>query len=123
MRKTLTIVAALAFPFFAATAHAACTLEAEPVIPDGKTATAEDLKAAVASIKTYQKTLAEYRKCLSGERAAADDAAPKDEPEDAKKARAAAETAAYNQSVDKEEALVARYGEARKAFNATHPPK
>ena len=123
MKSMFTLAAALTLPVLAGAAQAACTLEAEPAIPDGKTATAEALKTAVTAIKASQVTLAEYRDCLGTERAAADDAAPEDEPEDAKKARASAETAAYNQSVEKEEALVAKYVEARKAFSAANPPK
>ena len=39
MKKIVTLAAALAMPLLTATAFAACTLEAEPSIPDGATAT------------------------------------------------------------------------------------
>ena len=113
MRKTLTIVAALAFPFFAATAHAACTLEAEPAIPDGKSATLDQMKAAQAAVKAYG---ADYRTCLDAEAAAANAAAPKDESADAENLRATATAAAYNGSIDKQTALAAKFNDAVKAY-------
>ncbi len=115
MRKTLTIVAALAFPFFAATAHAACTLEAEPVIPDGASATLDQMKAAQAAVKAYG---VDYRACLDTEAAAANAAAPKDESADAENVRATATAAAYNGSIDKQTALAAKFNDAVKAYKA-----
>lgn len=43
-----------------------CVLEAEaPVMPDPKTATAEDRAATIAAIKEYQAVLGEYRECVT----------------------------------------------------------
>ena len=43
-----------------------CVLEAEaPVMPDPKTATAEDRAATIAAIKDYQAKLGEYRECVT----------------------------------------------------------
>jgi hypothetical protein len=115
MRKIVTLAAALAMPLLTATAFAACTLEAEPAIPDGKTATLDQMKATQAAVKVYGE---DYRKCLDAEAAAADAAAPKDETEDAKKARVAATADAYNGSIDKHTALAAKFNDAVKAYKA-----
>lgn len=115
MTRLFTLAAALALPLLAGAAQAACTLEAEPAIPDGKTATLEQMKAAQAAVKVYGE---DYRKCLDAEAAAAEAAAPKDETEDAKKARAAATASAYNASIDKHTELAGKFNEAVKAYKA-----
>ena len=86
MKKIVTLAAALAMPLLTATAFAACTLEAEPSIPDGSTATLDQMKATQAAVKAYGN---DYRTCLDTEAAAANAAAPKDETDEAKAARAA----------------------------------
>ena len=114
--KTLTTIAAAAtLSLLAAASHAACTLEAEPVIPDGKTATLDQMKATQAAVKAYGN---DYRACLDSEAAAANAAAPKDETADAKNARAAATASAYNASIDKQTALAAKFNDAVKAYKA-----
>lgn len=114
--KTLTVLgAAAALSLLATTTQAACTLEAEPVIPDGKTATLDQMKATQAAVKGYGEA---YRKCLDEEAAAANAAAPKDETADAKNARAAATADAYNASIDKQTALAAKFNDAVKAYKA-----
>lgn len=115
MKSMFTLAAVLTMPLLAGAAQAACTLEAEPAIPDGKTATLDQMKATQAAVKVYGE---DYRKCLDAEAAAADAAAPKDETEDAKKARAAATAAAYNGSIDKHTALAAKFNDAVKAYKA-----
>jgi len=115
MKKIVTLAAALTMPLLTATAFAACTLEAEPSIPDGSTATLDQMKATQAAVKAYGN---DYRTCLDTEAAAANAAAPKDETAEAKAARAASTATAYNTSIDKQAALAARFNDAVKAYKA-----
>ena len=109
---------AVTFSLLATSVQAACTLEAEPEIPDGKTATLDQMKATQAAVKGYGEA---YRKCLDDEAAAADASAPKDEAAEAKSARAAATAEAYNASIDKQTALAAKFNEAVKSYKAAQP--
>jgi hypothetical protein len=115
MKKMFTLAAAMALPLLAASAQAACTLEAAPQIPDGKTATLDQMKATQAAVKAYGN---DYRACLDAEAAAANAAAPKDEKAEAKNARAAVTAEAYNASIDKQTALAASFNDAVKAYKA-----
>ena len=111
MNRTHAFATALTLSLIAPLAQAACTLEAEPAIPDGATATLEQMKTAQASVKTYGEA---YRGCLDSENASV----PADETPEAKAAREQAYTTAYNASIDRQEALAAKFNESVKAYKA-----
>lgn len=86
-----------------------CTLEAEaPAIPDGSTATAEQVDATKQAILDYQKALAPYRECLN---------TIIENAELEKDVRQAA-LDKYNASVDKEKALVESWQKMMAAYKA-----
>lgn len=115
MNRTHAFATAFTLSLLAPLAQAACTLEAEPAIPDGAKATLDQMKAAQASVKTYGEA---YRSCLD----AANAEVPADETAEAKAAREQAYTAAYNASIDRQEALAAKFNESVKAYKAAQPP-
>jgi hypothetical protein len=64
---TLRLFAACAF-MFACTAHADCAFPKAPTsIPDGKTATEEQMLAAMNAFKAYNEEVKGYAKCLEDE--------------------------------------------------------
>jgi len=91
-------------------AHAEeCVLEAPaPTVPDGATATAEQVEATKQSILAFQKALAPYRECLNG---------IMDNTELEKEVRQAA-LDKFNASVDEESALVESWQKMMSAYNA-----
>lgn len=112
MRRTLyaAIAATCVMLVPAGVTHAQeCTLEAEaPDLPDGSTATAEEVEAAKEAILAYQKALVPYRECLDGIMRNA---------ELEKEVREAA-LEKYNASVDDETALVESWQEMMKSYKA-----
>lgn len=111
MNRTHAFATALTLSLIAPLANAACTLEAEPSIPDGATATLDQMKAAQAAVKGFGEG---YRSCLDAENAKV----PAEETAEAKVAREQAYTAAYNASIDRHEALAAKFNESVKAYKA-----
>jgi len=91
-------------------AQAECALPAAPIIPDGNVASQDELVAAQQAMKAYQGTLTEYRECLAGM-----DAAVVPESEGAEE-KTASILAAYNASVDSEEAVAEQFNTAVRAF-------
>ncbi|MEM8987540.1 MAG: hypothetical protein AAGC95_12545 [Pseudomonadota bacterium] len=90
-------------------AEETCTLgAAAPQVPDGATASEDELKAAMQSIKDFQGALSPYRDCLN---AIADDA---DKPLEDREAA----LQKFNESVDMETAVVEAWTKTVKAFNA-----
>lgn len=86
-----------------------CVLEAKaPEVPDGTTATAEQVEATKQGIVAYQKALAPYRECLN---------AIVDNAELEKEVRQAA-LDKHNASVDEETALVEKWQEMMAAYKA-----
>ena len=65
LKKIIAVAAAGAFMIGAGFAND-CVLEGEaPVMPDPKTATAEERAATIEAIKGFQAQLGEYRACLT----------------------------------------------------------
>lgn len=91
----------------------ACEYPAAPKIPDGKTATKEEMVAAAAAIKTYQTDLNAYRSCLETDYAALP--AEQQTPESK-----AVMDKRYDDSVDTETTEAAAFNEQVRAFNATN---
>jgi hypothetical protein len=64
---TIRLVAAMAF-MFTCSAHADCAFPKAPAtIPDGKTATEEQMIAAMNAFKAYNDEVTAYGKCLEAE--------------------------------------------------------
>lgn len=93
-----------------AMAAAECTRDAAPAIPDGNTATLEDMQAGQQAIKAYVASANAYLECLDNEAAAVGE----DDTDEAKAAR----LADYNATVDEQTSVAENFNKAVKAFKA-----
>jgi hypothetical protein len=91
-------------------AFAECSRDAAPSLPDGSTATLEDMKSAQQAVKAYMASGNAYLVCLDeqGAQAGAEEAA------EAKAAR----IANYNAAVDEQTAIAASFNAALQAYKA-----
>ena len=97
----------------------ACDYPKRPEIPEGSTASKEEMISASKAVKTFQAGISAYRECLDAESAAmiAELEIGQADEEDINN-RKAASTKKYNASVDEEELLVARFNAAVQAYKA-----
>ncbi len=110
----------------AAHAESTCTYPRAPdSIPDGKTASKEQMIAAKNDVSRYNTDMNAYLDCLKQE---IDAATPKDpsklSPADKKKSDEQLKilTQKNNAAVDELQALVGRFNEQLKAYKAAHTP-
>ena len=100
------------------TAHAACSYPAAPTdIPDGKTATLEQMVAAQKSVKEFDQAIVAYTSCLKLEHEAALAKSP-DMKEDQKKEMEKMMAQKHDAAIGADEALAARFNEQVKAYKA-----
>lgn len=112
VRDVLKILVGVGALFLAQVLHAQteCSVPDAPTIPDGSTATEQELVNTVGLFKTYQAELVEFRDCLTEyEEELGDDITDEQN---------AAMVQQYNSSVDTEEALAGELNEAIQAFRA-----
>jgi hypothetical protein len=100
---------------------AECPAPSLPTLPDGATATMEQMLAGQKAVKDYQAANTEYRACLDPQVAAAEVAAAGDSPSEEAQAALKKLNEDYNGSVSKEEELALKFNEALKAYKAKNP--
>lgn len=109
--KTLLFMAGL---LTSLTAAAECTMPDTPTLPDGTSATMEEMIAGQTSVKTFQADAQAFRGCLDAEmesvRAAASDG------DEAAAAAFKLKTDAYNASVASEETLANSFNAEIRAY-------
>lgn len=126
--KALCSLAALA-AFASGQVFAACTYPKEPDnIPDGATATLEQMIAAQKAVKAFDEQINAYTACLKLENdaAMAKVDAGSDDPkkkEEMKKELERVQIQKHNAAVEADEALAARFNEQVKAFKARNAKK
>ncbi len=104
-------------------AQAACTYPSEPaVIPDGKTATLEQMVAAQKSVKEFDQAIVAYTSCLKLEHEAALANSP-DISEGKKKGMEKVLAQKHDAAITADEALAARFNEQVKAYKAKNAPE
>lgn len=116
-RPLLPLLSAAAL-LFGGAAYADCTAPASPELPDGKSATMEQMVTGQKAIKSFQQGNAEYLQCLDKEIKQAEKALKKAK-DDAKAAIAKGHDLAvnaYNASVAKEESLAQAFNAQIRAF-------
>jgi hypothetical protein len=97
----------------------ACDYPQPPEIPEGATASKEEMVAASKAVKAYQGDMVSYRECIDAEstaKVAELEIGEADEETIKNNKMAAAKK--YNASVDEEELVVARFNEAVRAYKA-----
>ena len=97
----------------------ACDYPQRPEIPEGATASKEEMVAASKAVRAYQGDMVSYRECIDAESTATVaelEIGEADEETINNNKMAAAKK--YNASVDEEELIVARFNEAVRAYKA-----
>ena len=105
-------------------AFAECTSPEAPNLPDGATASMEDMLAGQKAVKTFQAANVAYMKCLEEGFTAAEEVA-KNGTTDEEKAAAQAEYTqgidAYNDAVSKEEEVAGQFNVEIREYKAANP--
>lgn len=116
--RTLAVLAALAC---SATAGAECIYPRTTAdVPDGKTATQEQIVAAMNAVKRYNEEINAYLNCLQTESDAQIAALPDPTPEQIRQIKGI-QTAKHNAAVDELEAYATRFNEQLRAYKARNP--
>jgi hypothetical protein len=110
---TFSCLAAIA----ASSGFAAAACENPPMvkIPEGKTATMDQLLAAQGEVKTYMKAMEDFLACVDAEAAAKGEEAPAEYK--------TLMANRHNAAVTEMEAVAASFNEQVKAYKAANPPK
>ena len=92
-------------------------------MPDGRTATLDQMKAAQASVKAYNASMDDYLKCIDAEAPKASDITADMTPDQKKQMQKKIEEGVkkHNAAVSDEEAVAARFNEQLKAYKAKQP--
>lgn len=100
-----------------------CVQPEAPTMPDGASASMEDMLNGQKSVKTFQTTNMDYMKCLEQEFTAAEPATLEgsDEEKQAAKAIYSKAVDAYNAAVSKEEEVAGQFNTAIRAYKAANP--
>ncbi len=98
-----------------------CAAPSEPQLPDGATATMEQMLAGQKSVKEYQAANSEYRACLDPKVSAAQVAAAGDSPSEAAQTTLKQLNDEYNGSVSKEEEIATKFNTALRDYKTAHP--
>jgi hypothetical protein len=119
---SIALVAALS----AGTAHAACIYPTPPdKLPDGATATRDEMLAGKKKVTEFDNAIGEYNTCLQKE---ADEAIAKLEGDDKERESKKADIQKmadqkHNAAVEADEQVAARFNEQLRAFNAKQKEK
>ena len=100
-----------------------CVMPEAPAVPDGASATMEQMITGQTAVKTFQAANIEYMACLEPGLTAAgaqSSAATGDDKEAAKKAYDEIETT-YNAAVSAEEEVAGQFNAAIRAYKAANP--
>jgi hypothetical protein len=122
---TIRILSGLALGLLmAAAANAECTYPKEPAnMPDGATATQDQMVEGMKAVKEYNNQVTTYLSCLEQEMNARVEAAGPDAPADQVEQIKAIHTKRHNAAVDALEQQAARFNEQVKVFKARDKDK
>lgn len=110
MPRSICLMAIVTLTLLASPAAAECLLPDSPSIPEGRSATQEQMVAGVGAVKAFQAELGAYRECIDGEIGALDEETGAED----KKAL----LGLYDDSVDLEEAVATRLNSQIRDFKA-----
>lgn len=98
-----------------------CAMPTAPTLPQGATATLEQMVEGQKAVKAYQAAVAVYRSCLDPKIAAAETAAAGDSPGPELVEALAAVNNEYNNSVTAEEEVAAKFNAELRAYKEANP--
>ena len=119
----IALSAALAFGATNALAIEECGSPEKPTMPDGSTASMEQMLEGQKAVKAFQADLKMHLECLDKHMAAAEDAASKTDDADEKATHQAAYNEAfnaYNAAVSSEEEVAGDFNVALRAYKAAN---
>jgi hypothetical protein len=121
MNKIVLLLSGLAFA--GSVAAEDCTAPASPSLPDGGSATMEQMLEGQKAVKTFQAANLEYMGCLEARFTAAEAAAKKGSDEDKASAQAQYNEAmdAYNAAVSEEEKVAGQFNTEIREYKAANP--
>lgn len=119
MKMIATSLSLLATIFVSQAFAADCELPTMPTIPDGSSATMEEMIEGQQGVKAFQAAAAEFRNCQDNTMAQLKASVEEGNPGAAPKYEAATES--YNQSVALEEELAEQFNQAIRAYKAANP--
>jgi len=104
-------------------AFAECTSPDAPIVPDGSTASMEDMLAGQQSVKSFQEANLAYMKCLEEGYTAAEEAAKTGTEDEMANAQEAYTKGidAYNNAVSKEEEVAGQFNIEIREYKAANP--
>lgn len=105
----------------AATMAEDCTVPDVPSLPDGDSATLEQMLEGQAAVKAYQASNTAYRICLEPKISAAEVAASGESPGPELTEAFTALNEAYNSSVSAEEEVASKFNSELKKYKAANP--
>ena len=119
MNKTIISGTLLAGLLAAGTASADCSYPKSPSgLPDGKTATQDEMMGGMKAIKEYNNQVTAYLNCLETEMNTRIEAAGPDAPADQVEQIKAIHTKRHNAAVEELEATASRFNEQVKVYKA-----
>ena len=98
-----------------------CAAPAVPTLPEGATATMDQMVAGQQAVKAFQAANLEYMNCMDPVITAATNAAKAEDASDESKVAAKQLEEQYNAAVSKEEQLAGQFNAALKEFKAANP--
>lgn len=98
-----------------------CIAPAVPTLPDGATASYDDMIAGQGAVKSFQAANLEYMNCLDPQISAATESATAEDASDTDKAKVKALEEAYNGAVSSEEALAEKFNAAIREYKTANP--
>ncbi|KGE03315.1 hypothetical protein [Pseudohaliea rubra] len=116
-------IAVLAGALTAAPAFAECTAPGAPSLPEGASASMEEMLAGQKAVKTFQEANIDYMKCVEGRITAAKEASETAETKDARAAARetyATAVEAYNEAVSTEETVAGNFNTAVREYQAAN---
>ncbi|MBL8269588.1 hypothetical protein [Steroidobacter sp.] len=119
MNKTIITGALLAGLLTAVAANAECSYPKAPAgLPDGTTATQEEMVTGMKAIKEYNAQVTSYLSCLEGEMNTRIEAAGPDAPADQVEQIKAIHTKRHNAAVEELESTASRFNEQVKVYKS-----
>lgn len=119
MNKTIIAATLLASLLAAGAASAACSYPKVPSgLPDGATATEDEMVGGMKAIKEYNSQVSTYLECLETEMNTRIEAAGPDAPADQVEQIKTIHTKRHNAAVEELEATAARFNEQVKVYKA-----
>ncbi|MEZ5568452.1 MAG: hypothetical protein R3E54_08965 [Halioglobus sp.] len=98
-----------------------CTAPQAPTIPDGSSASMEQMLEGQQAVKTFQAANSEYMTCLDPQIAAASARATAEEASDGDRAALKSLEEAYNAAVSREEAVAGEFNKQIREYKAANP--